>query len=339
MTSWPERARNLADTVLFPEADSVDFDGQIPDSHFESLAAEGFYGLASGVGESPEMDEIPDIIELLCGGCLATAFTWMQHNGVVMSMSNTSNAALKSVYLDAMIDGSIKAGVAFAGAIPRPPKLFARRTDTGYVLDGSAPFVSGWGIVDVLQVSARDEFDDSIVHSLMAATEGDGVTVERLDLIAADASNTVRMRFENVRVPDSRVVSVVTDDQFQAGQIYGSWINGCMAMGIARRAITQMTELGLDTTAYSAVHTELRGRFDNALAGGDDMSRVRADASEFAVRAAAALVAGTGSSAIVGRGTAERLVREAAFTLVAAGRPAIRTALIDALSSSHEQGR
>lgn len=316
----------------------MDADGEIPSSHFEILAAEGFYGLASGRDDGPSMEELPEIIETLCGGCLATTFTWMQHNGVVMSLSNTTNLELKNRYLDGLVDGSVKAGVAFAGAIPRPPKLYARRTDSGYILDGSAPFVSGWGIVDVLQVSARDEFDDSIVHAVIPAEAGSGISVEPLSLIAADASNTVRLRFDNTAIADADVASVVTEAQFQAVQIYGSWINGCMAMGIAGRAITQMDELGVDTATFRDEHGAIRNRFDDALAGNYDMFRARADGSEFAVRAAAALVTATGSGAIVGHGTAERLVREATFTLVGASRPQMKAALLDSLSS-HEERR
>lgn len=336
MTSWPERARDLADTVLFPAADAVDAAGEIPRSHFDALAAAGFYGLAAR-DDGPDMSELPDIFETLCGACLSTAFTWMQHGGVVMSLANSPNEGLRNKYFDALVDGSMTAGVAFAGAIPRPPKLYARREDSGYVLDGSAPFVSGWGIVDVVQLSARDEFDDSIVHAIVSAQAVDGtdtgsLTVEPLTLIAADASNTVRLRFENFHVDDASVVSVVTDSQFQAGQLYGSWINGCMAMGIARRCIQQMEELGVDVDAYRRLHAGARANFDDALAGRYDMFCARADASELAVRTAAALVAATGSGALVGHGTAERLMREATFTLVAASRPQMKTALLKGLS-------
>ncbi|OZE97664.1 acyl-CoA dehydrogenase [Rhodococcus sp. 15-1154-1] len=331
VSSWPERARELADSVLFPAADSVDADGEIPSSHFEILAAEGFYGLASDRGEPLGPDELPLVVETLCAGCLATTFTWMQHNGVVMSLTHTSNTSLRTRYLDGVIDGSVKAGVAFAGAIPRPPKLYARRTDTGYVLDGHAPFVTGWGIVDILQVSARDEFDDSIVHLVIPATDAAGIEVERLTLIAVDASNTVRLLFDGVEVDDSQVVSVVTDEEFQSGQIYGSYLNGCMAMGVARRAITQMDDIGTDTSSFRRSHSQRRAAFDDALAGTYDMFAARAEASELAMRAAAALVTATGSGAIVGHGTPERLVREATFTLVGAGRPQIKAELLRTL--------
>lgn len=333
MSPWTARAREIADTVLFPAADAVDADGEIPVGHFDALAAAGFYGLvAAPEDEAPSMDEIPEIIETLCGACLATTFTWMQHNGVVMSLAHSTNAPLRDAYFDGLVSGQVKAGVAFAGAIPRPPKLYARREDSGYVLDGSAPFVTGWGIIDVVQLSARDEFDDSIVHALVPARTGGGLTADPLSLVAVDASRTVRLQFDNVHIDDASVVAVVTEQQFQAGQLYGSWINGCMAMGLVRRCITELDELGVDTRAFTAAHSAIRARFDDALAGDYDMFRARAEASELAIRAAAALVTATGSGALIGTGSAGRLMREATFTLVGASRPQMKTALYDALA-------
>lgn len=162
-------AREIAENVLFPVADSVDADGEIPDSHFETLAADGFYGLAAPGEEGVTPSVLVDVIETLCGGCLATAFTWMQHHGVVAGLADSPNTSLQGRYLDGLIDGTVRAGVALAGAIPVPPTLWARSVDDGYVLDGVSPFVTGWGIVDLLQVSARDEFDDSIVHVIIPA--------------------------------------------------------------------------------------------------------------------------------------------------------------------------
>ena len=91
---WPELAREIADTVLFPVADSVDADGEIPSSHFDALAADGFYGLAALGEDGPSAAELVEVVETLCGGCLATAFTWMQHHGVVGALASTTNTAL-----------------------------------------------------------------------------------------------------------------------------------------------------------------------------------------------------------------------------------------------------
>lgn len=328
MTAWLELAREIADTVLFPAANSVDADGEIPSSHFDALAADGFYGLAALGDDGPSRDELVAIVEVLCGGCLATAFTWMQHHGVVGALAASPHAVLREQYWDALISGAIRGGVAYAGAIPRPPLLWARRVPDGYVLDGLAPFVTGWGLVDVLLISARDEFDNTIVHSVIATRELPGRSIEMLDLVAARGSNTVRIVFDGFHVPDDAVCAVVDDEHFHRTQSAGLWLNGAMAMGLTRRAIAELADLGVDVDEFDQRAARARADLDAALVGAADMSDARAQSSELAVHACAALVTATGSSALVGSNTAARLMREATFTLVAAGRPAIKTALV-----------
>ena len=333
MTHWPELAHDIAEDVLFPVADSVDADGEIPSSHFYALADAGFYGLAAPPelgGPTIDIGDLVAVVETLCGGCLATTFTWMQHHGVVAALAASPNTALRERFWDGLVSGSVRGGVAFAGAIPQPPLLYARRVDgDGYILDGVAPFVTGWGIVDVLQLSARDEFDDSIVHVLVDAVATEGITVEHLPLIAARGSNTVRLRIDGLAVPDEQVVGVVDPAVFAAGQLFGSWLNGCMATGVARRARTELAERGVDVRRFASDAEEVRASLDGAFAGTGDLSTARAAASELAVRTAAALVTATGSAASIAGATAERLMREATLTLVAASRPQIRSALLD----------
>lgn len=331
MTNWPTLAREIAEDLLFPVADSVDADGAIPPGHFEALAADGFYGLAAPPergGPALGPGDLVAVVEALCGGCLATAFTWMQHHGVVGSLAATTNHVLRDRYWDGLVDGSIRGGVAFAGAIPQPPLLYARRVDGGYELDGVAPFVTGWGIVDILQLSARDEFDDSIVHVITTATPTAAITVEELPLIAARGSNTVRLRVDGLRVPDEQVAGVVEPDVFRAGQVFGTWFNGCMATGVAARCRSELADRGVDVTPLALAAEGVRGDLDAGLSGGD-LYDARAGAAALAVHTAAALVSGTGSAAAVRGNTAERLMREATLTLVAASRPQIRASLLD----------
>ncbi len=332
MTTWPDLARDLADTVLFPAAEQVDADGIVPSEHFDLLAADGFHRLAATPecgGPGLGLDDLAAVVEALCGGCLATAFTWMQHHSVVASLASTSNHLLRKRYWDGLLDGSVRGGVSFAGAVPQPPLLYARRVDGGYLLDGVAPFVTGWGIVDVLQLSARDEFDDSIVHLLLDATPDGAVTAEEVPLIAARGSNTVRLHVDGLRVPDERVVSVVDPSDFAAGQGFGVWLNGCMATGVAARCRTELAVLGADVSSLTAEAEFIRRDLDAGLLGVGDLYDARAGAAELAVRTAAALVTAAGSAASVRGHTAERLMREATLTLVTASRPQIRSGLLD----------
>ncbi|WP_072689955.1 acyl-CoA dehydrogenase family protein [Rhodococcus marinonascens] len=337
MTNYTQRARDIAERVLLPAANPVDGEGKIPPSHFEALAAAGFYGISAPPelgGPDLSIDDRADLLETLNGGCLATAFTWAQHGGLVTHLATSPNTALREIYWDGLVNGSIKGGITGAGAAPQPPLLYARRTDDGYVLNGVAPFVTGWDIIDVILIFARDEIDDSIVEVLIDARSSKGASVQALPLIAARASNTVRIRFDNFHVANDRVCNVITRDEFMAGEIILSRFNASMPLGIARRCLTELEKREVDTTEFAAQLSTVRDHLNATLSGGFDCHLARAEAMALAVRAATALMAATGSSSSVEGNTAERLVREAMLAMVVGSRPEIRTALLGQLTAA-----
>ncbi|AXB45869.1 acyl-CoA dehydrogenase family protein [Amycolatopsis albispora] len=329
-----DRARRIADEVFFPAANAVDARGVVPGSHFDLLAEEGFYALAAPAeigGPGLELPEIVAVLETLVGGCLSTTFTWMQHHGVVLALSSTPSADLREQHLAAALKGETRFGVAFAGAIPPVPRLRAERVDGGFRLHGEAPFVSGWGNIDFLQVSARD--GDQVINGLVEPAAGRTLRVEGLDLVAAQATSTVRLEFDGYELPADQVVGETTHAEMPAGQVVGSRLNGCLACGLTGRIIRLLEELG-DTGRAAKLRAELdevRRRLDAGLADADLLYPARAAASELAHRAAGVLVAATGSASVLRANHPQRLAREAVFTLIAAGRPQTKAALLDLL--------
>ncbi|MGH3929393.1 MAG: acyl-CoA dehydrogenase family protein [Pseudonocardiaceae bacterium] len=334
------RARVIVDEVLFPAALDVDAEGVIPPSHFDLLAAEGCYGLVGPPehgGSEIDLPSFAAIIETLSGGCLTTTFTWIQHHSVVRSLTRTSNMDLREKYLDATVRGELRGGVVLAGAIPQPPRLWATATDGGWLLRGEAPFVSGWGIIDLLVVSARDAEDESLIISgLIDPEAGGGITVEELHLVAAQGSNTVRLSFEGYFLPVERVVARISHADFVANQQVSSRLNGSLALGVVGRCVRMIDEAGQPDVAarLRAEQDVIRDRLDAGLADPPTLPAARAAASELAYRVAGALVVTVGSTGILVRQHAQRLVREATFTLVAAGRPEIKKALLDLFGHS-----
>lgn len=347
VVSMLARAHTIAEEVLFPAALAVDARGAIPRSHFDLLAGQGFYGLAGRPehgGVEVDFPSLVGILEVLAGGCLTTTFTWMQHHGVVRGLAGTANAELRERYLGPAIRGEVRGGVAYAGAIPQPPRLWATATDGGWLLSGEAPMVTGWGIVDVLQISARNtansagESGGTIISGLVDATAGAGLSVEELRMVAAQGSNTVRLCFADYVLPVEKVTAEISHREFLANQRFPVRLNGCLAIGVTTRCIRMIGEVGRPETA-ALLHAELgtiRDRLDAGLDEPTTLPAARADASELAYRCAGALVVAVGSSGILARHHAGRLVREATFTLVAAGRPEIKDRLLGAFARAHE---
>ncbi|WP_370945946.1 acyl-CoA dehydrogenase family protein [Amycolatopsis sp. cg5] len=327
-----ERARALADDVLFPAAAEVDAKGEVPRAHFDRLAAEGFYGLAAPAeagGAGAEFPELIAVLETLAGGCLSTMFTWIQHHGLVVGLLGSSNEALRDKYLASLIRGDLRAGVAYAGVIPTPPRMRATRVDGGFVFEGEAPFVSGWGSIDVLQLSGRD--GETVVNAVIRPVAGPNVAVRRLELVAAQGTSTVGLTLDGLYVPRENVFAEVAHADFVAGNTFASRLNGCAPLGIAERAARLIEEAGKAETAASlrAEQTEIRAALDAGLADPGGLPQARARAAELAFRSAGALVAAVGSSAVLAGQHAQRLVREATFLLVAGSRPEIKSALLE----------
>lgn len=336
-------AIRVADQVLFPAAGETDRTGSVPESHWQVLADAGLYGIAAPVeagGPGLEFGEVTEILEVLTSGCLATAFTWIQHHGVVLSLSRTPNTDLRAELLDATVAGRLRAGVAYAGVVPTPPRMTATATDGGWILTGHAPFVSGWGVVDLLQISARDAATDDVVSAilrmpdLLDGASAGAVRATPVDLSAAAATQTVSLRVDGLTVPSDRVVTRLGLEEFSATQNVGVRLNGTLPFGLVRRC-TALLDVGGHSREARALRERadiVRTALDAGMADATALLAARADAARLALDAAAALVAATGGRALVRGSDPERLFREAAFVLVAASRPELKAALAQRFS-------
>lgn len=338
-------AIRLADEVLFPAAGDVDRTGAVPESHWQALAEAGLYGIAAPVdagGPGLEFGEVTEILEVLTSGCLATAFTWIQHHGVVLSLSRTTNAGLRAELLEPTVTGRLRAGVAYAGVVPTPPRMTATATGDGWLLTGHAPFVSGWGDVDLLQVSARDAATDDVVSAilrmpdLLEGASADAVRATPVDLSAAAATRTVSLRVDGLTVPVDRVVTRVGLGEFFASQNVGVRLNGTLPFGLIRRCTALLDVRGHNREARALRERAdvVRTALDAGMADATALLAARADAARLALDAAAALASADGGRAVVRGSDSERLFREAAFVLVAASRPELKTALLQRFSGT-----
>ncbi len=338
MTPLVDAARTIADTVLFPAALDVDRLGTIPASHWQVLAEAGLYGIAAPAefgGPGLGFGDLVEILEIVAGGCLATAFTWVQHHGALASLSASTNTALRDELVPGLIAGRIRAGVAFAGAVPIPPRMHAERVDEGWRLTGHAPFVSGWGIIDVLQMSAVDAGTGDIIAGIVPAQTAQGITaVTPQQLFVADATRTVSLDVNGLVIADDRVVSRVTRPDFMANQNFGSRLNGTLPIGVTLRCAALLEAAGRpeEAAAITADADAIRGRLDAGLGDSATLLDARAEGAALAMRAASTVVANTGGAALLRSSPAQLLARNAIFTLVAASRPELKKSLVERFS-------
>ena len=317
----PATIHDLAARFL-ADAEAVDAADTVPEEHLRGLADAGLYGIFAPVevGGLGLGAEVGLVIEELASACLASTFVWLQHLRLLGAMLDPGTpAALREALLPAVVSGDVRGGVALTGLLPGPPRLTARPVDGGWLLDGEAPWVSGWGVVDLLVTVARGP-EDTAVTLLMDARVQQGLAAARQRLAAANASATVQLSFDGVFVPDGRLVDQRPYDPV-AAQSEGLRGNGSLALGVGRRCCALIGASPLDDELDAC-----RAELDAADTAG--MPAARAHASEFAARAAHYLAVRRGSRSALAGDDAERLAREAGFLLVFGSRPAIKDALL-----------
>ena len=320
MSALADRARRIADTVLLPDAAADDAADAVPAHHLAALDEAGLTGLAATL---PSLAERMAVTEALASGCLATAFVWLQHQGALAAIAQ-GEAGVRDRYLDDLAAGRRRAGVAITALRPPSPLRLVRDGD-GFRLGGSVPWVTGWGVVELLLVAALDP--DDVVHLLLVDVPAPGIEAERLPLAAANASGTATVTFRAHLVPADRLVAVQPLAEQRARDAAGLAGNGALALGVAARAVAAARRPtdpgGLDAALDGARQALL-------TADPDALPEARAAASALAVRAAARLVVATGARSVLAGSTPERLLREAGFLLVFGSRPAIRAAFLGA---------
>ena len=318
-------ARAFADEILFPTANEIDALPIVPRERLDLLAEHGWYGL-SAPGSGIDLPGGWPILEAFAGGCLTTTFVWMQHLGTPPACAYGPEHLRP--WVPRLATGERRSTVVFAGLLP-DPRLRARQDGTDWVLDGVAPWVSGWGLSDLVHTAARTPEDD--VVWLLVDAPSSGMRAQPLELLAVNPSATVTLFFDGVRVGVDRETSRFPWAEWPARDAMGLRTNGSLALGVAERCCRLIGSPRLD---------EELDRRRLALDTGtpETMPGARAAAAAFALQAASTLVAREGSTSLVVGNHAERLLREATLLLVFGSRPSIRRELLTRLGASGAPG-
>jgi alkylation response protein AidB-like acyl-CoA dehydrogenase len=321
-------AERLAEDVFLPAATEVDRADRVPESHLDKLKQLGFYGVSAppqfgGVGME-DMATVGYVLEMLASGCLSTTLVWMQHHGALQGVAASETPGLRECWLPGLLSGDVRAGIALAGLRPGAASMRARRVADGYVLDGEVPWVSGWGMIDVVQVGARDDNGDAC-FTLVDAVASPSLEGTIQDLTALRASRTAVLRFREHLVPSDRLMYSQPYESWNAAEASGMTVNGFLALGVARRCCELLGPTALDAE-LEAARAGLIG------ADAEKIPAARASASELALRAASALIVHTGSRSAIRGHHPERLLREAAVLLVYGTRPLIKNKLLTRLT-------
>ena len=328
-----DRAAQLADNHLFPSALEVDASGVVPSLQLDLVRDAGFHGLFTpvefgGLGASPETQWA--VHESLSGGCLTTSFVWAQHAGPSKAAIETTGP-MRQRWAEALATGESRGGVAFAHLNrPGTPVLLAEPKAGGWEFSGSAPFVTGWGHIDVVLTAARHK--DSVVWAMLDAQDCETISSRRLTLAAIDSAVTVELSFDKHPVAEASVISVENFAEWTDRYRKGLRANGSNPLGVAARAAKLLGPSLLDGQLIDARH-----RINAATV--EELPAARALLGDLCVRATSALIANVGGSALFMEQQAQRLARESLFLLVQGQTPEIKEHHMRLLTESADLGK
>jgi alkylation response protein AidB-like acyl-CoA dehydrogenase len=350
-----ETARRVADDVLFPSAAEVDQSALVPRSHLRALGEAGLHGLYGplGVGLGADQVSARPVMEAISGACGATSFVWQQHHGAVRRLAAGDGPACER-WLAPCCAGEVLAGIGFA-YLRRPGPALVRATPVGdgWRFDGRAPWITGWGLIDILVIMGRT--DDArvvtVVFDRLDRPELRAEGPQRLSVLGA--TGTVAVNLEGAVASAGDVVRVEDVTTWAARDAVGAAFPGPAPLGIADRAIRLLGERPGDDPAAAAVAlsaeleaarltSDAAGRRLYAIAtNGNDLADAigegvaeRDRGSSLARRATDALVAASGGGAMGLAHPAQRLSREATFYLVQAQSADLRATTLARLTST-----
>ena len=328
-TSLIETARFVSDHELFPRAIEADVSGLVPGQQLDILKSVGLYGLFSPShvgGAGVDLATQHQVVEILASGCLTTTFCWVQHGGASKAAAN-ADGPMKEKWANRLASGEARGGVAFAHLVrPGPPTLVAENKATGWYFSGTAPFVTGWGDIDVVLVAARH--DDKIVWALVEANETSCVRSRALSLAALNSTHTVELSFDSLYVDQTQVTQVEEFDSWYLQYQSGLRANGSFGLGVTGRALSLLGPSALDNELIAT-----RSMLDEASAS--ELPAARGRLGDLCIRSTSALLASRGGSGMIVDQHAQRLAREALFLLVQGQTPEIKKIHVERLTHSN----
>lgn len=301
----------------------------------DRLAAAGLYALTG----PPELGGGTPAAQRSAAEELAAAsadlwFVWFQH-GPVVRMLAASESQVRSTLLPELCSGGVQAGVAFSHLRSGRPTVTAVRVDDGWLLTGTQPWCTGWGVADVFLVGAHVPDSDEVLLGIVPTDRLS--SAGELDLMTMRGTSTHALRLDGVRLEDSHVVvRRPYADWLPADRVANSNVQPS-TFGIAAAAL-ELTDPGLGEelrTQLAALRTEAYALLDD-VPGDEQVERrleLRAQALLLGMTCATAAVTFRGGRAMGAADPAQRLLRAAAFQLIHAQAPHVRNATLAAISA------
>jgi len=258
-----EAARRVAEDLLIPRAEDTDQALLVPRESLDALARAGLYGLACPGPSQASGPAMRQVQEALAGACGATYFVWAQHHSPVRLLAASTNEGLRRRWLERLCQGQALAGVAFAYLRrPGPAAVTAEPVAGGWLVNGTAPFVTSWGLADVFLVVAATG-DEHLVWFCLEGRASDAVHPSApLSLAVLQATSTVRLTFNRLWVADEDVLGVEPLAAWRQRDRLATSQPSAAAFGLAGRCCTLLAERAREAPQVADAAAALTGELE-----------------------------------------------------------------------------
>ena len=320
-----------------------------PADHFQILADAGVLGWvipAIHGGSEISAEALTAGYERLAAACLTTTFILTQRNGACQRIAGSENEELKSDLLPRLCTGELFATVGISHLTTsrqhlKQPVVEVTAADSGYVLNGTVPWVTGADHADYIVTGGT--LGDGRQMLVAVPTVAKGVICqEPARLLALNASRTGGVSLENVHVTERLVIAGPVEQVMKhgSGGGAGSLTTSALAVGTAAAAIQHLQSEAerrpelVEICRPLALERETLSEDLRAGSSGDEpragvsAESIRQRANSLVLRATQAYLAASKGAGFVAGHPAERLVREAMFFLVwSCPQPVLHAAL------------
>ena len=183
----------------------------------------------------------------MASGCGVTAFVYFQHLVGCRHLAGSANAPLKERLLPDLAAGRRFCSLAFSHLRrPGPPILRVRPEGDEWVFDGTAPWMTGWGLADEVLLAGvlPDGRSAWVVAPLV---EGEALRASPpVRLCAMNASATVALECRGLRIGPERQVKAMTPAELAADTAGANLFFTALSLGVTLAAIELLRARGAD---------------------------------------------------------------------------------------------
>ena len=272
------------------------------------------------------------------------AFLQTQHQSAASMILRSEKQELKERVLPDMVTGKRWIGIGFSQLRRKgPPIMRATPSEGGYILDGTVPWITGYGIYPEFLIGAALPDGDAVFGIVpLQNVEGKISVSPVMQLAAMESAQTVSAEFSGYFLPEEDVAFVKPLDWLASNDMVNITLQGHFAIGCARAGLdilennANTKKLDFLKEAYDSLFAEwqeLREKIRKATPSADERTtqerlELRAHAIELANRCALAAVTSSSGAANSMNHPAQRVYREALVFTVSAQTTAIMEATL-----------